>query len=152
MSSVPGALDYLVAQIRALPQCQPPVVVSDGWPASRGDAMVVIGVNPEEDDAGITADWAEISGQEYEAVEMPCIVVVRRAGGTAVKQARDDAFVIFDAIRDLVRSDRRFAGAIVPGLPARVSRWAVSQTAEARQAGEGRKCEIRFVVTWQHRA
>lgn len=150
-SSVPAALDYLVAQIATLPQAQPPVVVSDGWPAQRGDDGIVIGINPEGDEAGIAGAYAELSGQEYEEVEVPCILWSHRSGTNAASAARAAAFALFDAVRALVKSDRRFGGAIRPGMPARVSTWSVAQTSAATQAGEGRVCEIRFVVTWQHR-
>lgn len=151
-SSTPAALDYLVSQIRALPEAQAPVVVSDGWPP-RSDQLVVIGITPEEDDQEATGGYAELDRiTEYETVEVPSLIAVRMAGTDSMKAARDRAFLIFDAIRTLVRADRRLGGAVVPGLPARISRWAVSQTADAQQAGEGRVCEIQWVVTWQHRA
>src|SRR5690606_17483536 len=150
-SSLPDALDYLVAQIRALPQAQPPVVVSDGWPAQRGDNGIVIGVNPEGDETGIAGSYTELSGEEYEDVEVPCILWARRAGTDAASAARRAAFALFDAVRDLVKADRRFGGAIRPGMPAQVATWTVAQTSSVTQAGEGRVCEIRFVVAWRHR-
>lgn len=151
-SSVPAALDWLVAQIGLLEECAPPVVVQDGWPGARSDQLVVVGINPEEDDAESVGVYAELdSAREYESVEVPSIIAVRRAGATATSAARAAAFVIFDAVRDLIRQDRRLGGAITPGLPARVARWSISQTADVRQAGEGRVCEIRWTLTWQHR-
>jgi hypothetical protein len=151
-SSVPAALDWLVAQARLLDECAPPVVVQDGWPAVRSDQLVVIGINPEEDDAESVGVYAELdAAREYESVQVPNIIAVRHAGTAATSSARAAAFAIFDAIKDLVRMDRRLGGAVVPGLPARVARWSISQTADVRKAGEGRVCEIRFAITWQHR-
>lgn len=152
-SSTPAALDYLVSQIRALPEALAPVVVSDGWPPARSDQLVVIGITPEEDDQEATGGYAELDRTaEYETIEVPSLIAVRMAGADAMKSARDRAFAIFDAIRTLVRADRRLGGAVAPGLPARISRWTISQTADAQQAGEGRVCEIQWVLTWQHRA
>lgn len=149
-SSVPAALDYLADRIHALPAVKG-TPVSDGWPAQRGDRLIAIGVTPEEDDSGILARYAELSREEYESVEVPSIVIVRCGGAGAAKKARQEAFRLFDAIRTLIREDRRLGGAIVPGTPARVARWAMDQTANARQAGEGRTCEIRWTLTWEHR-
>lgn len=154
-SSIPAALDWLVPGIRALDEVgDMRAVVADGWPAERGDTLIAIGVTPEEDESGITATYAELSRMEVEDVEVPCIIAVRRvrsdpSAGASV--ARTDAYALLDAIRDLVAGDRRLGGAVRPGLPARIGRWQMSQTSDARQAGEGRVCEIRWVISWQHR-
>lgn len=152
-SSFPAAMDYVVAQTRSLPDAAAPVVVEDGWPLQRSDEMIVWGINPEEDDSEMTGSYSDLERtSELEAVEVPSIIAVRRSGTDAVSAARARAFALFDAVRELVRSDRRFGGAIRTGMPARVVRWTVSQTAEPREAGEGRWCQIRFVVGWEHRA
>lgn len=150
-SSLPAALNYLVASVRALEAVQPPVVVSDGWPAARGDTMVAIGITPEDDDSPVVASYAELSREEYEDVEVPCIIAARRVGTDAASAARVAAFALLDAIRELIRADRRLGGAVTTGLPARLARYEVSQTSEPQQAGEGRWCEIRFTLAWQHR-
>lgn len=150
-SSIPAACDYLVTRIRGLAVSQPPVVVADGWPVTSSDTVVTVGIDSEDGDSDTAASYAELSGQEYEEVELPCLVAARRSGSDAAKPARDAAYELFDAVRQLVADDRRLGGAIRTGLPARVSRWTMSQTVDARQAGEGRVCEIRFVVAWQHR-
>lgn len=150
-SSIPAAMDYLHTQVRALPETAAPVVVSDGWPASRGDEFVALGITPEEDDSGVTVAYAELSDAEHEDVEVPCIIAARRSGTDAASAARAAAFGIYDAVRGLVAADRRLGGAVRPGLPARVLRYQMSQTAEPREAGDGRWCEIRFTVGWQHR-
>lgn len=151
-SSLPAAMDYLAEQVRALPAVTAAgAVVSDGWPASRGDVMVALGITPEADDAGVAVAYAELSGQQTEDVEVPCIVAARSVGAGAARAARAAAFALFDAVDGLIRADRRLGGALTPGLPARVVRYQMSQTAEPREAGDGRWCEIRFTVGWQHR-
>lgn len=151
-SSIPGALDYLAEETRGLAAVQSgKVPVSDGWPTQRADQIIAFGVVPEDDDTGISIGYAELSREEYENVEVPSIIVVRSGSSTAAADARRQAYVLFDALNDLIRADRRLGGAVNPGLPARIARAAVSQTADARQAGEGRVCEIRFVIAWQHR-
>lgn len=152
-SSVPAALDYLagrVAELDAVRQMR--AVVSDGWPATRSDQMIVIGVTPDGDDVGVTVGWADLSrGQDHEDVLVPGVVAVRRAGRDAASRARADASALMDAIRELIWSDRRLGGAIEPGMPARIVRADLSQTSAAGPAGEGRTCEIRWTLTWQHR-
>ena len=150
-SSIPEALDWLVGQIRDA--VGPGVAVTDGWPAVRSDDLVAIGVTPEGDDAELTGSYEELrGGAQYEAVEVPSIIIARRAGTDAAKEARDAAFGLFDQINDLIAADRRLGDAVRPGLPARVVRWSVSQTSDVRQAGEGRVCEIRWVLGWTHRS
>jgi len=149
-SSIPEALDWLVGQIRDA--VGPGVAVSDGWPAVRSDDLIAIGVTPEGDDATLTGSYAELGGgAQYEAIEIPAIIICRRAGTDAAKAARDAAFALFDQVNDLVAADRRLGDAVRPGLPARVVRWQVAQTADVRQAGEGRVCEIRWILAWTHR-
>lgn len=150
-SSFPAALDYLVEAIRELPEVAPPVVVEDGWPVARSDQMIVLGINPEEDDSEATASYGDLQGTEHESVEVPSIIAVRMVGADAASAARVRAFALYDAIRDLVRSDRTLGGAVRPGFKARIVRYSMAQTAEPRQAGEGRWCEIRWVLAWQHR-
>lgn len=150
-SSIPAAVDYLVAQVRSLPEAAAPVAVSDGWPTQRGDGLVAIGITPEDDESGVTIAYAELSRQEYESVELPCIVAVRRTGTGAASAARVAAFGIYDAIRDLIEGDRRLGGAVRTGLPARIASYQMNQTSEPREAGDGRWCEIRFTIAWQHR-
>lgn len=150
-SSIPAALDYLVAQVRALPEAQPPVAVADGWPTTRSDTEIVIGIDADDGDTEVTGSYAQLSREEYEDVEVPCEIAVRRAGSAASSQARTAAFALLDAVRTLVASDRRFDGAVRPGLPARVVRWTMHQTDNAEQAGEGRTCVIRFTIGWRHR-
>jgi hypothetical protein len=148
-SSIPGALDYLVTM--ATTAVNGNATVSDGWPIQRSDALVAIGITPEDDDAPVVGSYAELSRDEYEDVEVPCIIAVRKAGTAAASAARTAAFALLDAIRAALKTDRRLNGAVVPGLPARVARYEVSQTAEPKEAGEARWCEIRFTVAWQHR-
>lgn len=150
-SSFPAALDYLVTEIRELPEAAAPVVVEDGWPVARSDQMIVLGINPEEDDSESTASYGDLQGTEHESVEVPSIIAVRMGGTNAASSARARAFALYDAIRALVRSDRTLGGAVRPGFKARIVRYTVSQTADVRQAGEGRVCEIRWVLAWQHR-
>lgn len=150
-SSIPAAVDYLVAAIRGLDEAQPPVAVSDGWPTTRSDTEIVIGIDTDDGETAVTGAYAELSREEYEGVEVPCVIAVHRAGQNASSRARTDAYALLDAVKALVASDRRFGGAIRPGMPARVVRWSMQQTSSAQQAGEGRVCVLTFVVGWQHR-
>lgn len=150
-SSIPDALDHLVQQIAALPEAAPPVVVSDGWPAERGDAVVAVGINPEEEDSSATVTYSQLDGMDVESVEIPSIIAVRRTGSDAASRARTAAFALYDVVRELIRTDRRLGGAVKTGMPVRISRFRMSQTAEPREAGDGRWCEIRWTLAWEHR-
>lgn len=151
-SSVPAALDYLVQQVRLLPECAPPVTVEDGWPATRHTAdLVTIGINPEGEDTTIATDYAMLSGEEHETVDVPSLVSCHAAGENAASRARIKAYTILGAIQDLVQRDRTLGGAIVPGTQARLHRVAMEPTWQATQAGEGRWCDLRFWISWQHR-
>lgn len=148
-SSVPAAVDWLVANIRAAVAST--VVVSDGWPDQRGDDLITVGITPDEDEAGVVATWAQLSGLDEEAVELPSLISVRRVGEGAQSRARLAAFDLLDQVRAVVAGDRRLGGAVVPGLPARVSGWRIVQTSNAREAGEGRQCRIVVTISWTHR-
>jgi hypothetical protein len=150
-SSIPAALDYLVAAVRDLPEAGPPVAVSDGWPVQRSDDEIVIGIDTDDGNSQVGADYAQLSRMEEEEVAVPCVVAVRRGGSDAASAARTAAFGLLDAVRGLVASDRTLGGAVRQGLPARVAGWTMAQTSDAQQAGEGRVCQITFTLTWRHR-
>lgn len=152
-SSIPAAIDYLVAQTRALPECADPVTVHDGFPAGSGNPAVAIGVVPHE--AGDTSDevvHAQLGAQmEREYYDIPCEVVAWVGGGEeAVKTARDAAFTIYNAIVTRVRQDRTLGGALHSGA-AIVTTMRMEQTSEPIQAGEGRACSIKFAVRCENR-
>jgi len=150
-SSIPAALAFLEDQIRELQAVKAAQAeVSDGWPANRRDAMVVLALNPDQDTTGVSWEYASLGG-EHEQVAMPCAIVVKRSGPKAGRAAREVAFAILDAIRDLVKQDRTLGGAICPGREARVVRAVMAPTSRAKQAGEGRVVEINWWVEWQHR-
>jgi hypothetical protein len=148
-SSVPAAVDWLVTQIRA--SAADNVVVADGWPTTRGDDVIAVGITPDGDEVGVTATYAQLSGLEQEDVVLPSVVSVRRAGQGAASASRAAAVALVDLVRGVVANDRRLGGAVRPGLPARVSGWRLAQTSEPRQAGEGRTCLIVVTISWQHR-
>ncbi|WP_431976177.1 hypothetical protein [Micromonospora haikouensis] len=151
-SSVPAAMEYLAATTRTLAPVQElRATVADGWPTARSDVLIAYGVVPGDGDSDAATPIAELSKQDYEAVQMPGVVIVRRVGTGANERARRDAFALLDAIREMIRDDRRLGGAVVPGDPARMSGWTLTQTAAAKPAGEGRTCTIQFTITWTHR-
>lgn len=150
-SSIPAAIDYLVGQVTALPACALPVVVSDGWPDARADTGVAIGITPDDGDTEDDIVHSQLGAQmEREQYLVPCEIWVWKAGTGAVKRARDAAFVIYDAIVTRIRTDRTLGGALHSGS-AIVANMRVRQTRSAPEAGEGRMCEIRFVVSCGNR-
>src|SRR5262245_24878155 len=151
-SSIPAALSYLSTHIEALDAVKAAnAVVSDGWPARRSDAMVVLGLNPDRESTGVGWEYVCLGGDENEAVVLHNVVVVRRVGEHASVAARRAALDVLDGIRALVRTDRHCGGAISPGKAARLTRAVMAPTSTAQQAGEGRVVEIKWWLEWQHR-
>jgi hypothetical protein len=153
-TSVPGVIDYLVTQIRGLPECQAPVRVSDGWPAVRGDRGIAIGITPDDEEITNEVAHAQLGAQlEYEMPSVPCEIwtwEVRGDPDASTKAARDAAAVLFNAFLTEVRRDRTCGNRIHSGAALITGvRWI--QTSDASAAGAGRGCEVRFVVTWKNR-
>lgn len=153
ISSIPAAIDYLIATVRLLPECAPPVTVHDGFPAGTGNPAVAIGVVPNED--GVTASeavHAQLGAQaEYETFNIPVVISSWVGGGEeAMKPARDAAFTIFNAINTAVRADRTLSG-VLHGGAALLTSVRVDQTTTAEQGGEGRSCAIAFLVQCKNR-
>src|SRR5689334_12657295 len=110
-SAIPAAIDYLVAQITALPECAAPVVVSDGWPTQRSAVGIAIGVTPEDDDTESEPVYSQLGAQmEMETFLVPCVIWATAAGTNAQKTARDAAFAIWNAVTTKVRADRTLGG------------------------------------------
>lgn len=152
-SSIPGAMDWLVANIGALPECAAPVGVFDGWPG-RADVGVVIGITPEDDETGAEPMHAELGAQkEWEEYAIPCMVWAYKGGAQeAMKTARDAAFVVFDAIQTLIRTaSGRTLGDNLHSGTAAVRSWRIAQTGDAEEAGTGRTCTIRFNILCKNR-
>jgi hypothetical protein len=149
-SSIPASLDWLVANIGALPECAAPTTVHDGFPVGTGPTAVAIGVRPHED--GDTEDEvveAQLGAQlEWEEFVIPCIISAWIGGGEeATKMARDEAFRVFNAIVTLIRTlpGRKLGGALHSAY-SMVTGVQVKQTYTPTQAGEGRTCSIAFNV------
>ncbi len=146
---MPAAVDWLIAQLRAAVPAS--VAVSDGWADVRSDDAITVGITPDRDETGVTASYAQLSGLEHEDVMVPSLISVRRSGANAQAAARMAAVGLLDVLRNVVAADRRLGGAVLPGLPARVSGWRLAETSTAQEAGEGRTCRIVVMLSWQHR-
>lgn len=156
-SSIPAAIDYLVTTARSLAvvtAANPPVPVFDGWPEGRADRAMVVGITPEDPNTDNAVSHAQLGAQtQWEEFTVPCIIWARRVGGDAMKQARLDAFALFDALDTHLRTPagRTLGGALRSGT-ALAGNVVVSQTATAEEAAEGRVCEIRFDVLCRSRS
>lgn len=152
-SSIPAAIDYLVATARLLPECAAPVIVEDGWPTRRSNTGLAIGVIPGDDTVDDEVVHAQLGAQmEREIYEIPCIIWAR-VGGANAKTARDAAFTVFNAFVTMVRvnpAGRTLGGALNSGF-AMVHNVRIVQTGTATEAGEGRQCEVIFSVRAENR-
>ncbi len=151
-SSVPAALAYLMDTVPGkLPDVKPKPVVSRGFAVGRSNTLVIIGGTPDGDAFNAAGGSSDLSGQEHEDVAIVSTIWVRRVGKDMEIRALTDALDILDRIRELVRQDRWLGGAIVTGREARITRWDITETRTPKEAGQGRECEIRFTLAWQHR-
>lgn len=154
-SAIPAAFDYLYTTAAALPQCQPPAVVSDGWPTQRGDVGIAIGVTPDDADTDVDKDWAELGARaQWEQFAIPCIIWAHRVGGERpMRDARAAAFAIFDALDTALRTPAGTTlGNLLRSGTAYLTNPLVRQTNSAAPAGEGRTCEIHFAVVCKSRS
>lgn len=150
-SSVPAAVDYLVAAIGTL-ELPEGTLVSDGWPTARAESGIAVGITPDDDTVDLTVSYDGLNAAtDEEQVELWLFLWARRVGDGMASRARRDVVAMADQVRELIRSDRRLGGAIVPGTPARVARWSLEQTSTPQQAGEGRTASVSMVLTWSHR-
>lgn len=139
-------MDYLVNTTRGLTEFASPVVVSDGDPIAGSASGIAIGVTPEDPDSENSLEYAQTGAQaEWENVDIPCILWAE-VGGDKMKPARDAAFVLFNAFMTMIRTDRSLGDA-VKSNPAGVRVARVSQT----RIDSGRRCEIRFNVSYKSR-
>lgn len=151
-SSIPAALDYLVAAVTAFPAAAAPVVVSDGWPDEKAQVGVTIGIDPEDDATENANAHAQVGGQvEWEEYFIPCVIWAYR-GGADMKAARDAAFVIYDALLTHLKTvaGRTLGGALHSGT-AQVTNVRVVQTGNQPEAAAGRRCDIYFAVHCKNR-
>lgn len=153
-STIPAAIDYLVTTVKALPAAAAPVIVSDGWSDQRGETGVVIGITPEDPDTRGVKSWAELGARaQWEEYSVPCVIWARRVGLDAMKQARDAAFALFDAIDTALRTPTGVTlGGVLKSSTALVSDPVMTQTNTAEEAGEGRICQIYFEVACRSRS
>lgn len=153
-SSIPAAIDYLVATAKTLPECALPVRVFDGWPDAHAEKAIVIGVTPDDAATEDQVTHGQLGAQtQWEEYSIPCIIWARRVGEDAMRLARLDAFAILDAVDTHLRtqSGRTLGGALTSGSAIATS-VVVRQTATALEAGEGRVCEIHFDVQCRSRS
>lgn len=153
-SSIPAAIDYLVATITAMPAFAAPVVVNDGWPVLRGDRGITIGISPEDDVTDNDQVHAELGAQaEWEIVMIPCLLWAVSVSGNPAKDARDAAFAMFNAVDSHMRTTagRTLGGAVRSGA-AKVAGVRLTQTGTADAAGTGRVATIRFDIGYKSRS
>ncbi len=151
-SSIPAAIDYLVATVRAFPQAAAPVVVTDGWPDEKAPTGVVIGIDPEDDATENVNVYAQVGAQvEWEEYFIPCVIWAYK-GGSDMKAARDAAFVLYDALLTHLKTTagRTLGGALHSGT-ARATNVRIVQTGSNAEAGAGRRCDIYFAVHCRNR-
>ncbi|MEW2442788.1 hypothetical protein [Micromonospora marina] len=156
-SSIPAAIDYLVATARTLAAvggASPPVPVFDGWPDGRAERALVVGITPEDPATDDQVTHGQLGAQtQWEEFTIPCIIWARRAGGDAMRLARLDAFAILDALDTHLRSaDGRALGGALKSGTAIAANVVVRQTGSAEEAGDGRVCEISFDVVCRSRS
>jgi len=142
-TAIGRAVDYLVTQITALPAAAQ-AVVSDGFPASRADLMVSVGVTNEDGGSEFEINWAGLgAGREDELFSIPVLIEAYAGGGPEVMSTvRLNAVAVLDAVNGLIRTDRTLGGALTSPGVAQVRNIRLVQTNTPEEAGEGRYARI----------
>lgn len=144
-SSVPAAIDWLVATASALPETEG-VIVSDGFTPRRGDQFLLIGIEDEDTETEGVLGWAALrSRSPAETYDIPCLISCFAPASADAKTARDAAFTIFNALWSAVLADKTLGGALHGGT-ASVAGLRLMQTNDPEEAGSGRRASIYFTV------
>jgi hypothetical protein len=154
VTAVGQVIDYLFNGITALPACQKPVSVHDGWPGTfTSQQMVTVGGGPEDDEQSTNRDFA-LMGQGPRGLQeqFEVLVYIRawQGGDRSQKATRDQALAIYQAIEDFIVSDMNLGGALSRDYPAHIGQMDLNQT-KATDAKAGRVTEIRFTVNCTNR-
>lgn len=146
-STVPAVLDYLTAQIRALPACADPVQVFDGYPSAETSTFVIVGGRGQAT-LDTTELWASLGQQaKYESYRV-LGEIYSADGGADQKPSRDRVYAIFAAISDMVRADYTLGNLVGRGAgpaPAEIGAGSLQQTDE-ETAPNGRDALLSFYV------
>jgi hypothetical protein len=147
-TTVPAAIDYLVAQIAALPECASPVRVFDGYPDTETQTYVIIGGRGQAVTADSSETWASLGRQaKYETYRV-FGEIYSADGGTAQKPSRDRVYTILNAISDMLRADYTLGGLVGRGAgpaPAELAQVGLEQTSE-ETAASGRDALLSFYI------
>lgn len=160
-TSVAAATDYLLATIATAtgsitaPNGQP-VLVVDGYPLTRAQCSVVVGLDAPPDLASTgpagTRAWVGTGqpGRTQEDYTIPVYIDVWQ-GGTNMQAVRNLAVSIFDAIWAALKADLTLGGALSGELPAEVDevRWIPTDSGD--QAAQGRRMLCQFGVRCRNR-
>lgn len=159
-TSVGDVTDYLVALTNTAmtgitSDSTAPVYVFDGYPTSKAEASVVIGLDAPPDIAtqGPSGSRAWVGtgqpGRTQEDYVVPFYIDVF-LGGDDMKPVRDLAIQIFDAIWAALFADLSFGGLLSP-LPASIDEVRWTPTISGTQAAQGRRVLCQFGVRCQNR-
>lgn len=140
MSSIPAAVDALVAMFRAAT----PVDVYDGtYPTNPADDYLAVGVaDPDNPSVDGTQDWGGLgTRRRHESYDIRCVLSSWSGGGT-MKERRDAAFALLTVCETAVKADPSLQGVVTSG-------WAsVSATqVVSGDTPQGPVCTVNFTVT-----
>lgn len=141
-SSVPGALDALVAALRAAPGLAD-VMVFDGPVVTDSGQLeaVTVGVGDQEDPTAVEGQNARdglAAAPDREQYTIRCAVIVRTGTGD-ISPARRRAYQLLGEIGGVLAADQRLGGAV---MIAQLGSWTLSQ----EQAGTGAQATLSFNV------
>jgi hypothetical protein len=149
-SAIGPVFDYLMANLQGVVTAvSPAAVVQDGWPATIGNDMVLVGRSgPDASDASSgTHVYQELGALRVEeAFEIPCFIDCF-VGGTDQGEARAKALAIFNAIVTFLRTDLTFGGALNNGRFGQMTNIRMDHTRDPAEAADGRRCLIFFTLS-----
>jgi hypothetical protein len=119
-TSVPGAIDGLVAKCQAVAAAWPTTIgVLDGPQRHSFETYFAVGFGTGRDgEAAVAVDSALVGltlGKDRETYAIVCQVSTGAGsgGGTTFKSLRDECFALLDALADQLAADKKLGGAVM---------------------------------------
>lgn len=138
MSSIPTALDALVAALRLAPDLSDVTIYDGPVGTNQEQDELIIGDGP--DAVAVDGDQSpEGLNSQVESYDIACRATVWRGDVAEAKPVRDRLFEIYAAVETTLRSDPTLAGAVLSALPS-------AQTLSPRQENAGLLMDLVFTI------
>lgn len=153
-SSIPGAINALIALAKESIVGISGATVADGWVKAPSKVTFAIGSDaPPVDDAGTAAEgtstWKGLGNKEVEELYgIPCWILAV-GGGTDQAKLRTAAFEVWDAFVPLYKQATTLNSALT--ITSAITNFRLQQTRSVDEGGVGRYALLLFTVQCQSR-